>query len=562
VTAVTNSLLGRAAAALVAAVWLVLAVPAPQAHAADAVGSYTVDATVVPDGTIEARATIDLEGAPGTVVQRFATTQRVLDDRLYRYAIDVTEVTADGRAVTPDVSTADGYLQVSVPTDGARRVELAYRVRGASVATSDDTTTVSWRFLQGLNLPVRTFRATVSVPGLFTSLDCRAGAPGDPGVCADFSGGTHEQSDPYVHDGPRGAGEIVQVVLRFPAATVAANADVVQLWSLDRAFSTAPLPLGTAALLALVGALALWMAHRRLGRDAAVPAHPQMIGSFRPVGPGQSEFALTGDVRPGEVGTLLDERVDPLDVTATVLDLAVRNHLRITQVPRTSEFAPTEWAFERVESAAALLDYERAILDAIAPATGRMLLSEVGPALHAALPRVQSGLYDEVVRNGWFAVRPDTTRGRWAVLGWAALAVAAVAAALLVAFTSYGLAALVLVALAAGVGMVGQAMPARTPKGAAVLAGLGVLRGLLATQPTDEMPRGREHEELGQVLPYAVVLGGADRWLAGLAAVDDASRRDETELTWYHGPEGWRLADLPDSLRSFIRAFEGTLVAR
>ena len=64
------------------------------------------------------------------------------------------------------------------------------------------------------------------------------------------------------------------------------------------------------------------------------------------------------------------------------------------------------------------------------------------------------------------------------------------------------------------------------------------------------------------MLPYAVVLGAADRWLTGIAAVDDPGVLDARELTWYHGPEGWRLADLPDSLRNFVRAFQGTLVGR
>lgn len=464
----------------------------------------------------------------------------------------------DARA---SVVTDGDYQVVTVPL-GTQPVELEYRVTGAAVRTAGETTTVSWRALQGLSLPVRAFDATLKVPGQFTYVDCAAGPPGSPGACGWYAGGTHEQQEPAFHDGPRGAGEVVELVVRFPEEVVAANEVRVERWSLDRAFSVAPLPLGVAAGLALLGGLLLWAAHRRYGRDAAAPVQPLVVGAFRPVGPGQSEFTLVGDVRPGEVGTLVDERVDPIDVTASVVDLAVRNHLRITQLPRTSEFAPTDWLFTRVESAAALLPHEKALLDAVAPASGGRRLSEVGPALAAALPAVQAGLYDEVVRKGWFSSRPDATRSRWSRLGAIALAVAVVGAVLLVAWTTFGLAGLVLVALAAGVGVVGQSMPARTAKGAATLAGLGVLRGLLATQPTDEMPTGREHEELAQVLPYAIVLGGADRWIAGLAAVDDPATDDATELSWYHGPNGWRLADLPDSLRAFVRAFEGTLVAR
>ena len=166
----------------------------------------------------------------------------------------------------------------------------------------------------------------------------------------------------------------------------------------------------------------------------------------------------------------------------------------------------------------------------------------------------------------WYALALLLLGGALA-LGWAGprrvvAPVAAVVAVLLIAFTQFGLLALMLVALASGVGLLGQVMPARTAKGSAALAGLGVLRGTLLTQPTDEMPKGREHEELGSVLPYAVVLGGADRWLDAIAAVDDPALDDATELSWYHGPDGWKLTDLPDSLRNFVRAFQGTLVGR
>ncbi len=545
-----------------AAVVLALGVlPATPARAADALASYAVDGSIAADGTLSVKATLTPEGAPGQVVQRFAGRMAGADGTDYLFTLDGIRVTANGADAGATVTRDGDYYVVTMPLRGSTPVVLEYTVRGAALR-SGDTTTVAWRLLQGLSLPVRDVDATLRLPGQFTFVDCAAGPPANPGVCTWYSGGTHDHPDPTFHDGPRGAGEVVQVIVRFPADVVATNEQVVRRWSLDRAFSLAPVPLATAAGLALVGGGVLWLLHRRWGRDATASVEPLVLGSFRPVGPGQSEFVLSDDVRPGEVGTLVDERVDPIDVTASVLDLAVRNHLLITELPRATAFEPTDWSLSRRESAAALLPYERALLDAVAPPTGERRLSEVGPALAAALPQVQSGLYDEVVRKGWFATRPDATRGRWHRIGWIALGIALVAGGVLVYFTTFGLTALVLVALAAVLGLLAQAMPARTTRGVAALAGLGVLRGVLATQPTNEMPQGREHQELSMVLPYAVVLGGADRWLRGLTAVNDESVPDAQELSWYHGPEGWRLDDLPGSLANFVRALQGTLVAR
>ena len=75
------------------------------------------------------------------------------------------------------------------------------------------------------------------------------------------------------------------------------------------------------------------------------------------------------DVRPGHVGTVADERVDPIDVTATLVDLAVRGHLLIQELPRESEFARSDWLLSRTNADALdaeLHPFERQLLDGIA----------------------------------------------------------------------------------------------------------------------------------------------------------------------------------------------------
>jgi hypothetical protein len=268
-------------------------------------------------------------------------------------------------------------------------------------------------------------------------------------------------------------------------------------------------------------------------------------------------------IRPGEVGTLADERVDPVDVTATLLDLAVRGHLRITELPKASPHAPTDWTFARLQSSDPLLAYEHTLLDAVAPVQGDPVqVSNLAGSVGAVIGTVQSELYDEVVSRGWFAGRPDATRNRWARLGWIGLALAVLVTVALAAFTSFGLTGLALIALMLGVVLVAQEMPARTAKGTGVLRGLDVLRGSLLTQPVDTLPTGQGYVQLSSLLPYAIVLGGKDRWLQAVADSDDDDTPDSTDLSWYHGPDGWRLADLPASLANFVTTVQGTLFSR
>jgi hypothetical protein len=176
--------------------------------------------------------------------------------------------------------------------------------------------------------------------------------------------------------------------------------------------------------------------------------------------------------------------------------------------------------------------------------------------------QIQSELYDEVVARGWFARRPDSTRNQWNLIGWVGLGVAVLVTVLLAAFTRFGLLGLALVALALGVLFIGQEMPARTAAGTALLGGLEALRGSLLTQPVDTLPAGQGLAQLSSILPYAIVVGGKDRWLQAVVDTDDDAAEDSTDLDWYHGPAGWQLENLPASLGDFITTVQGTLFSR
>lgn len=226
-------------------------------------------------------------------------------------------------------------------------------------------------------------------------------------------------------------------------------------------------------------------------------------------------------------------------------------------------FAATDWAFTRLENDEPLLEYERTLLDAIAPAEGpQVRVLGMAASVVPVIAEVQSELYDEVVTRGWFARRPDSTRNHWVRLGWAALVVAVLAGIGLIGFTRFGLAGLVLIGLALGLLLLAQAMPSRTAAGSSILAGLDALRGLLLVQPTESVDPGRAYTGLSRILPYAIVLGGKERWLQALVDADTDDDEDATDLDWYHGPKGWQLSDLPASLANFVTTVQGVLFSR
>ena len=557
--------LARLLAGLLVLTAALAGVAAPRAFAAELVSKYAVEGSLAADGTLSVQATITFDGtAPASLVQRFATTREVLGDREYVYRLSDVKVTVGGQPVQASVSDEGGYTVVTMPTQGATGpVVLSYVAHGAATSEPTGETTVAWRLLQGLSLPVKDFTATVQVPTMIQSVQCEAGPPVSPGVCTFWGGGTHDYPDPTFNDGPRGAGEIVEVIMRFPAGTVTPNEQIRELWTLGRAFSTDPLPLSIALALLVLGGLGFWALHRRIGRDAVGAVEPTLVAEFHPVGDGEAEFRVRDGIRPGQVGTLADERVDPVDVTATLLDLAVRGHLLIEELPKSSKYAEGEWTFTRRSGGDELRPYEKTLLDAVAPVDGQpVAVAELPAAVGTVIHTVQDQLYDDVVALGWFARRPDQTRNSWFRVGFGLFVVAVLATILLAAFTSFGLTGLALIAVSLLVIFLGQEMPARTSTGVSLLNGLGLLRAQLLGHPTDQMPKGRELAELSEVLPYAVVLGGYDRWLKALVDADDDEDADSTDLDWYHAPADWHLSDLPASLSRLVTTIQGRLFAR
>ncbi|HEX8488105.1 MAG TPA: DUF2207 domain-containing protein, partial [Propionibacteriaceae bacterium] len=483
------------------------------AHAEGTASTFVVDANLAKDGTLRVKQTITFTGtAPAQLTQKLETRRNLLGNRHYEYAISDVTATSKGAPLNPETTEDGSFTSVTVPTNGASEIVMGYTVTGA-VVNIEGGTALQWQVLQGLSAQVTEFSATVAIPGNFSYVKCTSGNPNATTPCAFAAAGTEDSQVPTFRDGPLGENQVVAVDIGFPPQTVTSNESIKDQWTVGRAFSADPLPLGLALGLLLLGGLGLLALHRRAGTDATSGGQITKAGEFVPTGPGESEFRVVGEVRPGHVGTVVDERVDPIDITATLLDLAVRGHLLITELPRSTAYARSDWVLTRRPASAALSPFEVKLLDGMAPVGGQVRVSELSQRVQESIGAVQDQLYDEVVQKGWFEQRPDATRNRYLQGALVFLVVAVVLTGLLAAFTTFGLVGLALVVLGLGLVFVGQEMPSRTAKGSALLAGLGALRSDLLSHPTDQMPKGREVSEMAEVLPYAVVLGGAERWL-------------------------------------------------
>jgi hypothetical protein len=263
------------------------------------------------------------------------------------------------------------------------------------------------------------------------------------------------------------------------------------------------------------------------------------------------EFVPPDKVRPGQVGTLVDEKADVVDVTATVVDFAVRKHLHITEIRDPGETRPRDWQLNRLtDGDPKFLRYERILFDALFDGRDTVLLSDLKFTFHTDLVRVRAQLYSDMVRQGWYRQSPQRTRASAVALGIVFLLVSVGITALLAVWTHFALVGVGLVLASLVVLLIAPRFPARTGKGSAALARIQGFRLYIATAEAEQIKFQEREQIFSEYLPYAIVFGLAERW-AGIFANIGKVSPEGGGLYWYSGAPGWNMGLFAGSLYTF-----------
>jgi len=512
------------------------------------------------DGLLRVSETWRLSNVSGTFTRFVVTREHLPDDIDHVQKIEDLKVTAGGQAKKTESSTDGDVTSIAVEDiSGATELNFSYTVKGA-VSKALNGTEVQFAPLTGINLTVQQANIVYSTPEV-SHVSCFAGAIDSNTPCTLAQIG--ENAGPTFQQQSLPPGNTVRMTIGFPEGEIAANSIVEYRKTLKRAFSTDAAQLLAALAVLLLGAIALLLLYRVRGRDRVDPRRVVPASLFS-LGSDRINFTPPSDLRPGEVGTLIDERIDPVDVTATIIDLAVRGHLTIVEQEHNSEFARPDWELRRVANAPAeeLQRYENVLIRAIFGDSDSVLVSELGRQVRANLAQVQDALYDGVVKRGWFIERPDRTRSLWATIGIVVTVLGVGLTVVLALLSTWGLLGLAVTAVGVGLIAVGRYMPAKAPAAGRVLGQVAAIRGELLEMDVSELPTDQHSELCARALPYAVVLGGSDRWIDALVATDVTPGQADEGFTWYRGPRGWHLQYLPDSLRNLTTNLTGALFAR
>jgi hypothetical protein len=560
------------AGAVASSVFVALGTGAGAQSVGEHISNYAVTMHLQRNGDLDVKEQITYDFGPTSHhgIFRDLVESEFVDrhhDRVYKISNVVAR--ADAAATPVQTSHTGRYLHVRIgdanaTVTGIHVYTIDYRVADAATTFADHQE-LNWDGI-GNQWPVPIERAsvTVSTPAPITEIACYSGPQGSRLGC---DSATKNGSSASFSENGLSSRQGVTVVVGLPPHTIVPDphAVLVRRRTLADAFAVrvdTVLPAILVAIAAIGGVIALaWRRgrDRRFTGSAVDAAFGNDTGAEERIGPGGKdagpvEFVPPDHVLPGQVGTLIDEHANLVDVTATIVDLAVRGWLTITDLgDKDYELTATQ-----VAGKGTLLAYETALMDALFGAGPDVKLSDLKYKFRTQLKVIQNSMYDDVVTQGWFRVRPDRTRQRFAALAVFTLLVAVGITVVVGVLTSYALVPVGLVLGAVTLLAAANRMPARTGKGSAMFSRVRGFRRLF-----DEGDQGlrekfaEQHEIFSQYLPYAIVFGCTDKWARVFADLD----AEQLQTNWYRGNAPFNALLLASSIDHFGTVATGTMYA-
>jgi len=514
---------------LLAACLILAATPA----AAWRIPSYHVDAVVQPDSSVMVTETVvaDFTDDPHHGIYRFIPLTN--SDRFgntYRLRLSIESVTDESGANLPTetvYSRTEARTKVGDPdvlVNDRRTYVIRYRVlRG--VHFFQDHEEFYWNAIgTEWTTPIEQASCEVRLPSDIPRDQLRTlsytGAYGS--TTNDAVGSIPDRRTArFTMTRPLQVGEGMTVVVGWPKGTVTAPTLGQQLiwFAIDNGYVFL-LPIFVLLL------FALWT---RAGRDPDT---------------GRSETVLydpPDELRPAEMGTLIDERVDIRDISSTIVDLASRGYLHIKAIARPGLlFTDMDYEFtlqrpkEEVEADQNLRYFEHKLIDGMFGEGQICMMSDLKNKFYVHLPALRDALYHAMVTRRYFTHRPDETRNAYRIGGW--VLIAAGVFSLLFFGIAEEAAVRVPLGWSVAIGLCGVAlliaartMPRKTTSGRDAVVGVRGFEEYLSRAEGEFIKFQEREGYFEKYLAYAMALGIADRWAKAFEGLQTEPPK------WYSG---------------------------
>ena len=244
---------------------------------------------------------------------------------------------------------------------------------------------------------------------------------------------------------------------------------------------------------------------------------------------------------PAESGTLIDDRVDPRDITCTLVDLAVRGYLKIEEVSDTTLliFHRKDYIFHLLKDQTQwgdLAPFESLMLVNVFPGrTKETRLSSLKNQFYTALPLIRKDIMSALRNKGMYLLDPESANAY--NLGGALLCVLPFGLLQYLGIKNVLSAAVPLVVSFIVSAIIwwlfARQMKAHTMKGAQTLVHLLGFQEFMTRVDADRLKR-MPPDTFEKFLPFAMALGVEHNWAQAFAGIV------QNPPTWYASPGGLR----------------------
>lgn len=483
--------------------------------------------------------------------------------------IEVTSVQQDSTAAHYEILNNDHTIRIKIgdpdqTISGTHTYKLQYIASGV-LRSYADYDQLYWNVTgNGWDADIKKASATIRVPTekIEKSL-CYEGYTGSPDQCAVIN-----QQSPttlLVESGLLAPSEGLTVLANYtkgmvPILTVDPPKTI---W--NEIFTLPALIAFPIALASGVGMIIwLWM---RKGRDYWFKTRRQLDPDAKeevmPLGSHEAvvvEFTPPQKLRPAELGVLMDERADTLDITATIVDLAYRGFLTITEIEKKWLFGAKDYELNRTKlTTDTLLPYEKLLLDRLFATGNKVTVSSLKTTFYDDLAEVKKKLYEEVMKKNLFISNPESTR--YLYLG-IAFAVIFGGAALVYAgfqfvvgpFATFGFG----IVLSGIIFLfVSSSMPRRTAYGRELYQQVKGYQLFISSAEQYRQQFFEKKNMFNEVLPYAIVFGLTGKFAQALKEMGVTPKNP----TWYSGTHAFTPSVFASDVNSFSKSFSSAIAS-
>jgi uncharacterized membrane protein YgcG len=497
-------------------------------------------------------------------------------ERVYRLRVE-SVTNAEGRPwpYTTEQNNANERIRIGDPdrtVSGRQSYRITYRLDGVLNAFPDHDE-LYWN-VNGPDwpVPIREVTATVTLAGGgLERATCFQGATGSTDPCA-ATLAADGSSIAYTATRPLQPGQQLTVVAAVRKGALAAPAVILEKKprQLIEYFEVTPLTIGAAGLVFVAGLGGLLRTWWLAGRDRRYTTVHRVTNNpeeqTRPLFEKDTivvEFQPPENLRPAEVALLIDERVETRDATATIVDLAVRGYLSITEVEQEGVldkvFGRKDWRLTKQRSdTSELRDYERTLFAKLFATGDEVLLSDLKNTFYTALDQSKKQLYQRSAAEKWFTGNPETRRTTAAVAG---ILIAVLLGGGAIAGLGYlfggGLIGVAIVLLGLLTVAFGGSMARRTAHGSELMRRSLGFREYIRTAETNRQRFNEQANIFAAFLPYAIVFDCVDKWARAFRDIDVAA----ATAGWYVGTSGFHAGDFSRGVESFSSSVSSTIAS-